>query len=82
MTLRPISHWELMDIKKQFGQAVKKYRQNLGISQEQLALKANLHRTYVGAIERGERNISLENIEKLVKALEIFISDLFKNIKT
>lgn len=71
-----------MDIKKKFGQSVKKHRQNLGISQEELALKAELHRTYVGAIERGERNISLGNIEKLAKALEISISDLFKNIKT
>lgn len=71
-----------MDIKKKFGQSVKKYRQSLGISQEELASKAGLHRTYIGAIERGERNISLGNIEKLAKALEISISDLFKNIKT
>lgn len=48
------------------------------ISQENLALQANIDRTYIGDIEKGERNISVEILEKLANALEISISDLFK----
>lgn len=51
-----------MDIKKTFGLNVRKYRTNLGISQEALAEKAGLHRTYISDIERFKRNVSLENI--------------------
>jgi len=48
-----------------------------GLSQEQLAFKANLHRTYIGMIERAEKNITLLNIERIANALEISINDLF-----
>ncbi|MDY6804955.1 MAG: helix-turn-helix transcriptional regulator [Cyanobacteriota bacterium] len=68
-----------MDIKKRFGTAIKKRRQELGISQEELAFRSELHRTYISDIERGSRNLSLENIEKLAKALDISISALFAN---
>lgn len=51
-------------------------RKRLGISQEALAEIAGLHRTYVGAIERGERNISIDNIERLAVALDLDILDL------
>ena len=64
-------------VKSRFGLAVKQRRQGIGISQEVLAERAELHRTYIGDIERGARNVSLENIEKLAKALQIPISDLF-----
>jgi transcriptional regulator with XRE-family HTH domain len=64
-------------VKSRFGLAVKQRRQEIGISQEVLAERAELHRTYIGDIERGARNLSLENIEKLAKALQISISDLF-----
>lgn len=53
----------------------------LGISQEQLADLADLHRTYVGSIERGERNVSLSNIVKLATALKSSVSDLCKGIR-
>jgi transcriptional regulator with XRE-family HTH domain len=66
-------------VKTWFGVAVKQRRQEIGISQEVLAERAGLHRTYIGDIERGARNLSLENIEKLAKALQISISDLFAN---
>lgn len=62
---------------KQFGKAVRIRRLELGLSQEKLAHKANLHRTYIGDVERGERNIALINIKKLAEALEIPVSTLF-----
>jgi CheY-like chemotaxis protein/DNA-binding XRE family transcriptional regulator len=69
-----------MDIKKPFGHNVKAWRNWLGISQEQLAERAGLHRTYVCDVERGMRNVSLESIEKLARALEISISHLLSGI--
>ena len=66
-----------MDIKKQFGKSVKKIRQDQGLSQEALALKADLDRTYIPSIEKGERNVSITVIEKIAKALEVKISVLF-----
>src|SRR5215831_13197512 len=65
------------DIKKRFGTAVRSRRKRLGISQEELAGRAGLHRTYVADIERGARNLSLANIEKLAKGLETSIPTLF-----
>ena len=60
-----------------FGSKVREYRKLRGLSQEQLAFKANLHRTYIGMIERGEKNITLLNIEKVADSLNISIKDLF-----
>lgn len=68
-----------LSIKQRFGVAIKQRRAELGISQEELAFRSGLHRTYISDIERGTRNPSLENIEKLAKALEISISTLFAN---
>jgi transcriptional regulator with XRE-family HTH domain len=53
-------------------------RAKQGISQEELADKASLHRTYVGSIERSERNVSIDNIAKIAHALKVSIIDLFK----
>lgn len=58
------------EIQRMFGSRVKDKRTRLGISQEELAYRSGLHRTYVGSVERGERNISLENIFILAHALE------------
>lgn len=60
-----------------FGQKVRTERAKLGLSQEGLASKAGVHRTYIGMIERAEKNITLENIEKIAKALGIKIKDFF-----
>jgi CheY-like chemotaxis protein/DNA-binding XRE family transcriptional regulator len=65
------------DIKDQFGAAVRKQRKRLGISQEELAGRAGLHRTYIADIERGARNISLASIEKLAQALGTSIAAMF-----
>lgn len=62
-----------------FGENVRKYRRLLNISQEELAFKANLHRTYIGMIERAEKNITLINIEKIANSLGVKIEDLLKN---
>lgn len=61
----------------QFGLHVKSLRIKAGLTQEQLAFKANLHRTYIGMIERGEKNITLININKIVLALEISLNEFF-----
>lgn len=60
-----------------FGRKVRDERMKLGLSQEELASRAGVHRTYIGMIERAEKNITLENIEKIAKALGIKISDCF-----
>lgn len=60
-----------------FGQNVKKERLKQGLSQEKLAAKAGLHRTYIGMIERAEKNITLENINKIANALDVPITSLF-----
>jgi transcriptional regulator with XRE-family HTH domain len=57
--------------KKLFGRAVRARRLALGISQEELAEKAGLHRTYIGDVERGQRNVSLINIIKFANALGV-----------
>lgn len=67
-----------IDILVKFGEKVKEQRRLQGLSQEQLAEKAGVHRTYVGMIERGEKNITLTNIKKFADALEISISELMK----
>ena len=59
-----------------FGKNVRKYRNQLNISQEELAYRAGLHRTYIGMIERAEKNITLINIEKIAKALYVKIENL------
>lgn len=59
-----------------FGNKVRELRKKKGISQEELSFKADLHRTYIGMIERAEKNITLINIEKIARALEVKIADL------
>ncbi|NCA85752.1 MAG: XRE family transcriptional regulator [Clostridia bacterium] len=66
-----------MDIKNKFGKQVKKFRLEKGLSQEALAHQANLDRTYIPSIEKGERNVSITVIEKIAKALNVKISTLF-----
>jgi transcriptional regulator with XRE-family HTH domain len=71
-------NFEIMDKKIQFGNKVKMLRLEKGLSQEALALEADLDRTYIPSIEKGKRNISLEVIYKLAKALDIEVADFFR----
>lgn len=66
-----------LDVKKAFGSTVKAWRKRLGISQEELAERADLHRTYVSDVERGARNLSLESITRMAGALRVPVADLF-----
>jgi len=66
-----------MDIKKKFGKKVKHLRVEKGWSQEKLALNADLDRTYIPSIEKGERNVSITVIEKIAKAFKTNIKNLF-----
>lgn len=66
----------MSDVQVRFGGRLRETRRKKGISQERLADLAGLHRTYVSGVERGERNISLVNIERLAIALDVAMSDL------
>jgi transcriptional regulator with XRE-family HTH domain len=68
------------DIRVRFGKALRERRHKLGVSQEEFADLCGLDRTYVGGIERGERNVALVNIEKIAKALRIPLSELFRQV--
>ena len=63
--------------RRAFAESLRELRLSRGLSQEALAELCGLHRTYVGSVERGERNISLDNIERLAEALGVAARDLF-----
>jgi transcriptional regulator with XRE-family HTH domain len=65
-----------LDQRVAFGRRVREFRDQAGLSQERLALKAGLNRTYMGSVERGERNVSLDNIYRLAEALGVPAKDL------
>jgi transcriptional regulator with XRE-family HTH domain len=66
----------------QLGAVLKKRRHDLGLSQEELANRAGLHRTYITDVERGSRNPSLDTIQKLARALEVPLSGLFLEVES
>lgn len=68
-----------MDIKLKVGQRIKVLRKEIGLSQEALALKAEVDRTYVTDVENGRRNVSVEILERLIKALDVSIADFFSS---
>lgn len=77
LTKKKLLAVQKIDAKKQFGSLVKAWRERLGFSQEKLAERAELHRTYISDVERGARNLSLESITRLARALDIPVADLF-----
>ena len=65
-----------------FGINLRRHREELHLSQEDLAEKADLHRTYIGSVERGERNVSIDNMERLANAVGLTIPDLLAEPRT
>ncbi len=70
----------MSDIAKILGQRIRNYRMSKGLSQEKLAELSGCHPTYIGQIERGEKNATLESIEKIAAALHISLSTLFEKL--
>ena len=70
------------EILLKFGNRVRELRKLKNLSQEELAYRADVHRTYIGMIERAEKNITLQNIEKIANALEVSINDLFNETRS
>ncbi|MDB0027601.1 helix-turn-helix transcriptional regulator [Flavobacteriales bacterium] len=70
-----------MNLQRKFGFVLKELRLKKGLSQESLANQANIDRTYISDIEKGERNISLKIIERISESLQISLSELFKKIE-
>ena len=68
----------MADINKQIGARIRETRLAKGLSQEELAFEADLHRAYIGQIERGEKNIGVQNLQKIATALKIKISKLIE----
>jgi transcriptional regulator with XRE-family HTH domain len=68
------------DVRVRFGKALRRRRNKLGVSQEEFADMCGLDRTYIGGIERGERNVALVNIEKIALALRISLTQLFTDV--
>ncbi len=62
--------------RKRLGKMIRRLRKKQKISQEELGFRAKLHRTYIGAIERAEQNVSIDNIHKIAKALKVYPRDL------
>jgi transcriptional regulator with XRE-family HTH domain len=65
---------------KKLGEHIRNLRKEKGYSQESFAYKVKLHRTYIGAVERGEKNITIKNLEKISDCLEVKMSDIFYKI--
>lgn len=70
----------MSDLAKIVGQRIRNYRTQLGLSQEKLAELAGCHPTYIGQLERGEKNATLESIDKVASSLKISLSKLFENL--
>jgi len=70
-----------VSIQKAFGMGLRELRSKTGLSQEKFALKINMDRTYYASVESGRRNISIENIEKIAKGLDVSLPDLFVTIE-
>ncbi len=68
------------DIRVRFGKALRQRPHKMGVSQEAFADLCGLDRTYIGGIERGERNVALVNLERIAKALDLSLSELFRHV--
>jgi transcriptional regulator with XRE-family HTH domain len=68
------------DIKIRFGRAIRRIREEQGINQEEAAERCGLHRTYYSGIERGIRNVAIQNIEKIARGLKTSLPELFRRV--
>jgi transcriptional regulator with XRE-family HTH domain len=69
-----------LDIRVRFGRAIRRIREEQGINQEEAAERCGLHRTYYSGVERGVRNLSLVNVEKIAKGLKKTLPELFRSV--
>jgi transcriptional regulator with XRE-family HTH domain len=69
-----------LDIRIRFGRAIRRIREEQGITQEEAAERCSLHRTYYSGIERGVRNVSLVNIERIAKGLKTILPKIFEQV--
>jgi len=69
-----------LDIRVRFGRAIRRIREEQGINQEEAADRCGLHRTYYSGVERGVRNLSLVNVEKVAKGLKKSLPELFREV--
>ncbi|MGN6196946.1 MAG: helix-turn-helix domain-containing protein [Ginsengibacter sp.] len=69
------------NIRATIGLQIKKFRQNIKLTQEKLAFKAEVDKTYINEVENGKRNISVVNLEKIIRALEVSFENFFKGIE-
>lgn len=79
MEIMSISKPVSSNARRLFAKRLRQIRQGKGLSQEALADLAGLHRTYVGSVERSERNVSIDNMERLARALEVDIAELLRD---
>ena len=70
-----------MDVKIRIGQRIKELRDAKGMAQKDLAYASDLDRSYIASIENGQRNVSIVNIEKIAKALNVTLKELFDNVE-
>ena len=71
-----------MDIRAKIGLRIRELRKAKGLSQEQLALKAEIDRTYMASVENGKRNVAIVNIEKIINALDTSFKDFFSGLES
>ena len=71
----------MSDLSREIGKRIRNYRTQLKLSQEELAEKSSLHPTYIGQVERGEKNATLESISKIADGLNVPLSTLFENLE-
>ena len=88
MTHSPLTHnqqqntFNPMDIRTKIGLRIRELRKAKGLSQEQLALKAEIDRTYMASVENGKRNVAIVNIEKIINALDTSFKDFFSGLES
>jgi transcriptional regulator with XRE-family HTH domain len=66
----------MADIKKEIGAKIRKFREQRGLTQDELGAATDMHRAYIGHVERGEKNMTIDSLERIAKALKVSVKDL------